>query len=183
MAARSASLPPVGRVALDAGDNDPLRFWRYLIAAYQVFQKDLGSTVLTQFRDVQQPLFLRRSQEAMLTALLNELARLPGRGILVLEDYHVITTPEIHEAMSFFLEHLPATLHLILVTRIDPPLPLARLRAQIIICTTTRANLRMNRDIESEGGVLHSVRDPFSVMRACNRAMKRGKMLGRNSHQ
>ncbi len=146
IAARGASLPPVGWVALDAGDNDPLRFWRYLISACQVFQKDLRSTVLTQFRDVQQPLFLRRSQESMLTVLLNELARLPVRGILVLEDYHVITTPEIHEAMSFFLEHLPATLHLILVTRIDPPFPLARLRAHNDLVELGAAELHFTRE-------------------------------------
>ncbi len=146
MAARSASLPPVAWVALDAGDNDSLRFWHYLIAACQAFQEDLGSTALILLRTAQQPPFPRRSLEALLTALLNELARLPRRGILVLEDYHVITAPGIHQAMSFFIEHLPATLHLILITRADPPLPLARLRAHDDLVELGAAQLHFSRE-------------------------------------
>jgi len=146
MAARGTSLPPVAWVALDAGDNDPLRFWHYLIAACQTFQEDLGRTALTLLRAAQQPPFPRRSIEAMLTALLNELARLPARGILVLEDYHVITAPDIHEAMSFFIEHLPTTLHLILTTRTEPPLPLARLRAHGDLVELGAAQLQFTRE-------------------------------------
>jgi LuxR family transcriptional regulator, maltose regulon positive regulatory protein len=146
MAARDADLPPVAWVALDAGDNDPLRFWHYLIAACQAFQEDLGSTALTLLRAAQQPPFPQRSLEGMLTALLNELARLPGRGILVLEDYHVITASEIHQAMSFFIEHLPATLHLIVITRADPPLPLARLRAHGDLVELGAAQLHFTRE-------------------------------------
>jgi LuxR family transcriptional regulator, maltose regulon positive regulatory protein len=146
MAARETSLPPVAWVALDAGDNDPLRFWHYLIAACQTFQEDLGSTALTLLRAAQQPPFPQRSIEAMLTTLLNELARLPERGILVLEDYHVITAPEIHEAMSFFIDHLPTTLHLILITRAEPPLPLARLRAHGDLVELGAAQLQFTRE-------------------------------------
>jgi LuxR family maltose regulon positive regulatory protein len=68
--------------------------------------------------------------EAVLTILLNELARLSEDAVLVLDDYHVIETPAIHEALAFVLEHLPPGLHLVITTRVDPPLPLARLRAR-----------------------------------------------------
>jgi LuxR family maltose regulon positive regulatory protein len=68
--------------------------------------------------------------EAALTLLLNDLSRLPGKSALVLEDYHAITTAQIHEQLAFALDHLPATLHLVIVSRGDPPLPLARWRAQ-----------------------------------------------------
>lgn len=146
MAARSAKLPPIAWVALDAGDNDALRFWHYLIAACQSFQQDLGNTALAILRAAQQPPFPQRSLEAMLTALLNELLRLPGRGILVLEDYHVITTPDIHRSISFFLEHLPATLHVILITRSDPPLSLARLRAHDDLVELSAADLSFSQE-------------------------------------
>lgn len=116
---------PVAWFSLDAADNDPVRFWRYVFTACQVFQPDLGETSLEMLSSVRQPSF-----EAILTAFINELTQLPGRSILVLEDYHLITSPQIHQALAFLLDHLPITLHLVLLTRSDPPLPLARLRAR-----------------------------------------------------
>jgi LuxR family maltose regulon positive regulatory protein len=120
----------VAWLSLDAGDNDPMRFWRYLIAACQAFQPDLGSAALALLHAAQERLFPRLTPEALLTPLLNDLARMPARSVLVLEDYHVIAEPEIHHAMRFFIEHQPATLHLVLIARAEPPLPLARLRAR-----------------------------------------------------
>jgi LuxR family maltose regulon positive regulatory protein len=112
-------------VALDAGDNDPIRFWRYMLAACQAFDPKIGGSTRNALHVSQRP-----DYEAALTLLLNDLAQLPCKSVLVLEDYHLITTKQIHEQLAFVLDHLPTTLHLVLLTRSDPPLPLARMRAQ-----------------------------------------------------
>ncbi len=124
-------------VSLDGGDNDPVRFWRYVLTACQVFRPDLGGAGLELLHTSRQPPF-----EVMLTAFLNELTQLPHRSLLVLEDYHLITSPQIHQAVTFFLDHLPATLHLVMLTRSDPPLPLARLRARGALNELRSADLR-----------------------------------------
>ncbi len=120
--------PPVAWLSLETSDNDPLRFWRYLITACQAFQVELQEAHDALLDTIPQPPFVPSSLETMLTTLLNALARSAG-GILVLEDYHVITAQEIHASISFFLEHLPANIHLIMITRSDPPFSLARLRS------------------------------------------------------
>lgn len=117
--------PAVAWVALDEGDNDPVRFWRYVLTACQGFDKGAGEPALHLLYQTSMPPF-----EAMLTTWINRLAHLAGRAILVLEDYHLITTGSIHDMLSFLLDHLPPALHLVLLTRADPPLPLARLRAR-----------------------------------------------------
>ncbi|GHO80554.1 HTH-type transcriptional regulator MalT [Ktedonobacter sp. SOSP1-85] len=145
LATRHASLP-FGWVSLETSDNDLLRFWRYLIAACQAFQVDLQEVYSILASLAPQPPFLPSSLEAMLTTLLNALAQLPTQGILVLEDYHVITSPLIHETLSFFLEHLPATLHLIMITRSDPPFSLARLRARNALYEIRATDLRFSQE-------------------------------------
>lgn len=136
---RSSPPPVVAWVSLDAGDNDPVRFWRYILIACQVFQPDLGHTGLELLRVPRQPPF-----EAILTAFINELTELQGDHILVLEDYHVISSPQIHQTVAFLLDHLPQTLHLVLLTRSDPPLPLARLRARGALNELRSADLRFS---------------------------------------
>jgi LuxR family maltose regulon positive regulatory protein len=131
--------PPVGWVALDTGDNDPVRFWRYVIAACRALDEAIGRTSWALL-DTSQPPHI----EAVLTALLNELAQLSHRCILVLEDYHLITAAQIHDAVAFLLDHLPATLHLVIITRTDPPLPLARLRAHHELHELGAADLRFS---------------------------------------
>jgi LuxR family maltose regulon positive regulatory protein len=116
--------PPVAWVSLDGGDNDPARFWRYVITACQVFDAVIGDSALVLLHTSR-----RLSLEAVLTTFINELAQLAHGGILVLEDYHVITSSQIHETVTYLVDHLPAILHLLMLTRSDPPLPLARLRA------------------------------------------------------
>jgi LuxR family maltose regulon positive regulatory protein len=146
---RDVSSPPVAWIALDEGDNDPIRFLRYLIVACQTFQPNLGESILPLLRassSAQQPPFPRPSLETILTGLLNDLARMPGRGILVLEDYHVLHRSEIHQAMSFFLKHQPTNLHLILMTRSEPPLPLAQLRAQDELVELGASQLRFTQE-------------------------------------
>ncbi|HEX4716355.1 MAG TPA: hypothetical protein VH164_15645, partial [Ktedonobacteraceae bacterium] len=132
LAAQSISndFSPVAWFSLEASDNDLLRFWRYLITACQAFQVDLIQAHRTLAAMNPQPPFLPSSLDAVLTALLNALVKAPASGVLVLEDYHAITEHAIHETLSFFLDHLPATLHVIMITRVDPPFTLVRLRAR-----------------------------------------------------
>jgi LuxR family maltose regulon positive regulatory protein len=109
--------------ALTGSDDDPRRFWRAVFSACQALDVALGPDVLTLLHPPTPP------WEALLTLLLNTLAGRSVPGILVLDDYHALSEPTIHTTLSFVLEHLPATLHVIILTRSDPPLPLARLRA------------------------------------------------------
>ena len=133
------ALPPVAWVALDAGDNDPVRFWRYVITACQTCNAAIGDSALALLHTAQQP-----SWELVLTMFINDLAQLTAKGVLVLEDYHVITAPQIHAMVVFLLDHLPTTLHLIMTTRSDPPLPLARLRAQADLTELRAVDLRFS---------------------------------------
>ncbi len=131
--------PPVAWVSLDAGDNDPVRFWRYVITACRSFHTNVGESALALLQTSRRP-----PLESMLTTFINELAQLACRGYLVLEDYHVITSPRIHETVTYFVDHLPATLHLLILTRSDPPLPLAHLRAHDDLCELDAADLRFS---------------------------------------
>jgi LuxR family transcriptional regulator, maltose regulon positive regulatory protein len=126
---------PAAWLALDSRDNDPTVFLRYLVAALQTLSPTLGTTALTLLQS-SHPL------EALLTALLNDLAGLPQPSILVLDDYHALEAPAIHQAMSFLLDHLPSILHLVIATRQDPPLPLARLRARRQVAELRAEQLR-----------------------------------------
>jgi LuxR family maltose regulon positive regulatory protein len=131
-------LPPIAWVSLDSGDNDPVRFWRYILTACQAFDTGAGASIpLAILSSAPQPPF-----EALLTLFINEIAQLSDRVILVLEDYHFISTRQIHETLAFLIDHLPAALHLILITRSDPPLPLARLRARNELYELRAADLR-----------------------------------------
>lgn len=123
-------VPPVAWVSLDTRDNDPVRFWHYLMVACQVFHDDLAHEALALLHTIPQPPFESSLTETALAAFLNALAQCEAGGLLLLDDYHVITSPLIQETMTFFLEHLPAGIHVMLLTRSDPPFPLARLRAR-----------------------------------------------------
>ncbi len=121
---------PFGWVSLDSGDNDPLLFWSYFLAALDMAVSGVGTPALTVLQSPQPPPI-----EHVLTNVLNAFAarsvEQPSQPVaLVLEDYHVVTAPAIHAALAWLVERLPAVLHLIIVTRSDPALPLARLRAR-----------------------------------------------------
>jgi LuxR family maltose regulon positive regulatory protein len=148
LAARNASRDflPVAWFSLETSDNDLLRFWRYLITACQAFQVDFTQVYSILAALNPQPPFLPSSFDAVLTALLNALAEAPTGGVLVLEDYHAITEHAIHETFSFFLEHLPATLHVLLITRADPPFTLVRLRARQRLCEVRTADLSFSQE-------------------------------------
>ena len=115
----------VAWLSLDAADNDPARFWRYFVTAVDRLQPGSGEIALALLGSPQAP-----RVEAILTTLLNELADLEADAVLVLDDYHLIESRAIHEALTFLIEHLPARMHLVISTRADPPLPLARLRVR-----------------------------------------------------
>lgn len=125
-----SQLPPVAWISLDGGDNDPVRFWRYLMTACQVFRTDLAQSALTQLQATWQPPFEQAQTKIALTTFLNALAAYQRQGIIVLDDYHLITNPWLHETLTFFLDYLPANIHILLITRHDPPFSLARLWAR-----------------------------------------------------
>jgi ATP/maltotriose-dependent transcriptional regulator MalT len=143
LVARGATGHPLAWISLDEGDNDLLRFWHYLIAACQEVQTHLGSTALAHLSMALHPPFDAPNMEIVLTLLLNDLANLPATSLLILDDYHVISEPRIHETMAVFLEHLPASLHALLLSRSTPALPLARLRARGELYEIQVADMRL----------------------------------------
>jgi len=131
----------VAWLSLDQGDNDPTRFWVYFICALQMLQTGLGENALDLLQSPQPP-----PPELILTTLLNELAAVLDIFALVLDDYHVIENPTIHQALTFMLDHMPPQVHLIIATRVDPPLPLSRLRSRSQLTEVRAADLRFTPD-------------------------------------
>ncbi|MGA7732478.1 MAG: LuxR C-terminal-related transcriptional regulator [Chloroflexia bacterium] len=119
----------VAWLSLDKGDSDPTRFLTYLVAALRTIAPNIGEGVL----GVLPPAPSSSPQpptETILTALLNEITTIPDNFVLVLDDYHVIDAEPVDNALTFLLEHLPPQMHMVIATREDPQLPLARLRAR-----------------------------------------------------
>jgi LuxR family maltose regulon positive regulatory protein len=131
-------------LSLDESDNDPTGFLVYLVAALQTLALsadatsgvegiearqervgNIGKGVLSALQSPQPP-----PTESVLTGLINEMAGIPDRIVLVLDDYHLIGAQLIHDTLAFLLQHMPPQVHLVIATREDPPLPLARLRAR-----------------------------------------------------
>jgi LuxR family maltose regulon positive regulatory protein len=132
---------PVVWLSLDKGDNDPACFWAYSIAALQTVRADMGETALAMLRSSQPPPI-----EAILTALINEMAERPEALALILDDYHVIEAEPIHDGLTFLLDHLPPQMHLVIASRADPPLPLSRLRGRSHLTELRTADLRFTPD-------------------------------------
>jgi LuxR family transcriptional regulator, maltose regulon positive regulatory protein len=133
---------PVAWLSLDEGDNDTTRFLTYLVAALQTIAPSkvaakLGAGVLGVLRSPQPP-----SAESILTALINEITTIPDNFIFVLDDYHIIDSKPVDNAIAFLLEHLPPQMHLVITTREDPQFPLARLRARSQLTELRAADLR-----------------------------------------
>ncbi len=144
---------PVAWLSLDEGDNDPVRFISYLIAALQTLalpqerrdavsdvegiKAGIGEGLLAVFQSPQPPPI-----ESILTTLINEIATVPHNFILVLDDYHILDSKPVDDALTFLLEHLPPQMHLVITTREDPDLPLARLRARGQLTELRAADLR-----------------------------------------
>ena len=129
--ANGSPVSAAGRwLSLDEEDNDPTRFLTYFIAALQtlalsedegITAEDLGAGVLGALQSPQPP-----STRSILTTLLNEITTVPDNFILVLDDYHIVDSRPVDEALTFLLKHLPPQMHLVIATREDPHLPLAR---------------------------------------------------------
>ena len=128
---------PAAWLSLDEGDSDPSRFLTYLIAALQTVAPGIGEGVLTVLQSPQPP-----PPESTLTALLNDVAAIPSDVVLVLDDYHVLDAKPVDDALAFLVEHLPPQVHLVIATREDPALPLARLRARGQLTELRAADLR-----------------------------------------
>jgi LuxR family maltose regulon positive regulatory protein len=132
---------PVAWLSLDAADNDPVRFWRHAVAALDRACPGIGERAGLLLGPP-----APASLEGLVTALINDLAARPGDGevLLVLDDYHLIDARPVHASLGFLLEHLPPGLHLVLASRADPPLPLARLRAGGQLAELRTADLRFS---------------------------------------
>ena len=134
---------PVGWLSLDAGDNDPARFWRHAVAALDRARPGIAKRVGPLLGQSASASF-----EPLVTALVNELADQPGEGdlLLVLDDYHLVSSEPVHTSVAFLLGHLPPGLHLVLASRADPPLPLARLRGRGQLAELRATELRFTSE-------------------------------------
>jgi LuxR family maltose regulon positive regulatory protein len=128
---------PCTWLSLDAGDNDPVRFVTYLVAALQKVDEGLGQAALGLLGAPQLP-----PLESLMTLLINDMAAAPQPFILVLDDYDTIGAEAIHEAVEFLIEHRSPQAQLVLVTRHDPPLPLPRLRVRRQVVEISEQDLR-----------------------------------------
>ncbi|MEI7770129.1 MAG: LuxR C-terminal-related transcriptional regulator [Chloroflexales bacterium] len=128
---------PAAWLSLDEGDNDPTRFLAYLVAALQTIAATIGAGVSGALQSPQPP-----PAESILTALINDVTVIPDPFILVLDDYHAIDSPSVDHALAFLIEHLPPQMHLVIVSREDPHLPLARLRTRDQLTELRAADVR-----------------------------------------
>src|SRR5262245_60468627 len=129
---------PTAWLSVDAGDNDPARFWRYLAAAVEHSRPGVGEPVEVLLVGAQPSL------EAVATTVINQLAVVPAADAvtLILDDYHLIEAPAVHASVAFLVDHVPPGLRLMLATRADPPLPLALLRARGRLAELRESDLR-----------------------------------------
>lgn len=132
------SMRPISWLSLDELDNDPARFWASIVTALQV-GSSVTSVDMIRASHQTQPPFL-----SVLTSLINHLAASPSETVLILDDYHVIQEPAIHSSFAFLLDHSPASLHVVLSSRVDPPLPLSRWRARGRMVEVRNVDLRLS---------------------------------------
>ncbi len=135
--AKSKIQNPIAWLSLDEQDNDPARFWSYVIAALETIAEDVGADALTLLLAPQAPPI-----ETTLTTLINAATNIPHHIVLILDDYHIIVNNSIHQALTFLLDHLPPQMHLVMTSRVDPPLPLNRLRVRNQLTELRDADLR-----------------------------------------
>jgi LuxR family maltose regulon positive regulatory protein len=136
---------PVAWLSLDAADNDPARFWRHVAAALDTVRPGVAGRVAALLQGVQPAAF-----QAVAATLVNELAGGPDEVVLVLDDYHLIDAQAVHASLEFLLEHVPPSLRLVLASRADPPLPLARLRARGQLAELRERDLRFTLEEAAE---------------------------------
>jgi LuxR family maltose regulon positive regulatory protein len=136
---------PVAWISLDEGDNDPARFISYLVKALQTIQAGIGEGLLAALQSPQ-PLQI----ETILTTLLNEISTIPENFLLILDDFHLIDSQPVDQSLAFLIEHQPPQMHLLIASREDPSLPLARLRARGQCTELRAADLRFTPDEAAE---------------------------------
>ena len=146
---------PVAWLSLDPGDNDPARFWRHVIAALERVRPGTTEQFAPLLGPPPPPAF-----DGLVTALINELADQPGAGeiVLVLDDYQLIDAEPVHASLGFLLEHRPTALRLVLTSRADPPLGLARLRGGGQLAELRAAELRFT--VEEAAALLRQAVGP-----------------------
>ena len=132
---------PVAWLTLDQGDNDPVRFWRYIGAALQKANDRLGKSLHSTLFSVQTP-----DLEQIIIELVNDITASNKKFIVVLEDYHVIDNADVHAGINFLLDNLPPAMHLIITTRSDPPLRLGLRRGRGQISEIRSVDLRFTTD-------------------------------------
>jgi LuxR family maltose regulon positive regulatory protein len=132
---------PAAWFSVDKGDNDPLHFLTYVILGLQTLETGTGKAALTMLQSPQPPPI-----EPILISLLNDTSHISANLALVLDDYHLVDAGPIHELVAFLLENLPEQMHLIIATRSDPPLPLARIRSQNLLTELRAADLSFTAD-------------------------------------
>ena len=143
----SASGRSVAWLSLDKDDNDPARFLSYLIAALQTLDADIAQdNLILPPASTDAPHSKAAQVKSVMTTLINEIASVPGDLLFVLDDYHTIEHPLIHNAITFLLDHLPPHTHVVITSRADPPLPLSRLRARGQLVEIRSTDLRFTLD-------------------------------------
>ena len=140
LADASADRRSAAWLSLDQRDNDPVVFWTYLVAALQAAVPEVGANALPLLQSS------RSSTEVFLTALLNDLQTASNDVVLVLDDFHVIEAPAVRDGVAFLVEHLPPHIHLVIASRADPALPLARMRARGELVEIRADDLRFTPD-------------------------------------
>ena len=141
---------PVAWLSLDESDNDPARFLAYLIAALQNIEAGIGRGVLSALDAAETP-----PVASFLVGLINELAAVPAPFVLALDDYHLVESKPIHDVLAFLLDHQPPQMHLVISTRTDPPLPIARLRGRGQLLELRQGDLCFS--VEEAGQFLYQV--------------------------
>ena len=130
---------PVAWLSLDEADSDPTRFLTYLVAAVRTIAPNVGNALLA---DLLEKTSRPPSTESVLTALLNDITTIPDNFVVVIDDYHIVDAKPVDAAVTFLLAHMPAQMHLVIATREDPQLPLARLRGAGQLCELRVTDLR-----------------------------------------
>jgi LuxR family transcriptional regulator, maltose regulon positive regulatory protein len=135
----------VAWVSLEESDNDPTRFWSYLVAALRTVEPEVGTVALEALGGPSVEL-----ERVVVPSLVNDLVTVGAPLVLVLDDYHLITNAICHQTLGVFLDHLPAAVHVVLSTRLDPPLPLARMRASGVLAELRVGELQFSGEEAAE---------------------------------
>ena len=137
---------PVAWLSLEEADNDPVRFWDYVVGALKTLQPAFGESTSAMLHSGQPLQAGTFPAESLLTVLINELAILSSPFVLVLDDYHLITAKSIHDGITYLVEHMPSQMHMVIATRADPPLPLAHFRGKGMMLEIRNDDLRFSKD-------------------------------------